>query len=56
LVGGNASHSAEGHKTALDYLGQLGREGSMAREQAEEIVTFHRPVFLNDNQSFSIFA
>ena len=56
LVGGNASHSAEGHKTALDYLGQLGREGSMAHEQAEEIVTLHRPVFLNENQSFSIFA
>ena len=56
LVGGNASHSAEGHKSALDYLGQLGREGSMAQEQAEEIVAFHRPVFLNENQSFSIFA
>jgi flagellar hook-length control protein FliK len=56
LVGGNASHSAEEHKTALDYLGQLGREGSMAHEQAEEIVAFHRPIFLNENQSFSIFA
>ena len=56
LVGGNASHSAEGHKSALDYLGQLGREHSMAHEQAEEIVSFHRPVFLNENQSFSIFA
>jgi len=56
LVGGNASHSAEGHKTALDYLGQLGREESMAHEQAEEIVSFHRPVFFNENQSFSIFA
>ena len=56
LVGGNSSHSAEGHKTALDYLGQLGREGSMANEQAEEVVSFHRPVFLNENQSFSIFA
>jgi flagellar hook-length control protein FliK len=56
LVGGNASHSAEGHKTALDYLGQLGREGSMAHEQAEEVIAFHRPVFLNENQSFSIFA
>ncbi len=56
LVGGNASHSAEEHKSALDYLGQLGREESMAHEQAEEIVTLHRPVFLNENQSFSIFA
>ena len=56
LVGGNASHSAEGHKTALSYLGQLGREGSMAHEQAEEIVAFHRPIFMNENQSFSIFA
>ena len=56
LVGGNASHSAEGHKTALDYLGQLGREESMAHEQTEEIVSFHRPVFFNENQSFSIFA
>jgi len=56
LVGGNASHSAEGHKQALDYLGQLGGEHSMAHEQAEEIVTFHRPVFLNENQSISIFA
>jgi flagellar hook-length control protein FliK len=56
LVGGNASHSAEGHKQALDYLGQLGREHSMAHEQSEEIVTFHRPVFLNENQSISIFA
>ena len=56
LVGGNASHSAEGHQTALDYLGQLGREGSMPHEQAEEVVAFHRPVFMNENQSFSIFA
>jgi flagellar hook-length control protein FliK len=56
LVGGNASHSAEEHKSALDYLGQLGREESMAHEQAEEIMTLHRPVFLNENQSFSIFA
>ena len=56
LVGGNASHSAEEHKSALDYLGQLGREESMAHEQAEETVTLHRPVFLNENQSFSIFA
>jgi flagellar hook-length control protein FliK len=56
LVGGNAGHSAEGHKSTLDYLGQLGREGSMAPEQAEETVTLHRPVFLNENQSFSIFA
>ncbi len=56
LVGGNASHSAEGHQTALDYLGQLGRDGSMAHEQAEEGVAFHRPVFMNENQSFSIFA
>jgi len=56
LVGGNASHSAEGHKSALDYLGQLGQEGSGAQEQAEEVVTLHRPVFLNENQSFSIFA
>ncbi len=56
LVGGNASHSAEGHKSALGYLGQLGREGSMAHEQAEEVVTLHRPIFLNENQSFSIFA
>ena len=56
LVGGNSNHSAEGHKTALDYLGQLGRDGSMANEQAEEVVSFHRPVFLNENQSFSIFA
>jgi flagellar hook-length control protein FliK len=56
LVGGNASHSAEGHKAALDYLGQLGREESMAHEQAEEIVTFHRSVFFSENQSFSIFA
>jgi flagellar hook-length control protein FliK len=56
LVGGNSSHSAEGHKTALDYLGQLGREHSMAQEQAEEIVSFHRSVFFNENQSFSIFA
>ena len=56
LVGGNASHSAEEHKSTLDYLGQLGREESMAHEQAEGIVTLHRPVFLNENQSFSIFA
>ncbi len=56
LVGGNASHSAEGHKTALDYLGQLGREGLTAHEQAEETVTLHRPIFMNENQSFSIFA
>jgi flagellar hook-length control protein FliK len=56
LVGGNASQSAEGYKTALDYLGQLGREGSMGREQAEESVTLHRPIFMNENQSFSIFA
>jgi flagellar hook-length control protein FliK len=56
LVGGNSSHSAEGHKSALDYLGQLGREHPMAHEQAEDIVTFHRPIFLNENQSFSIFA
>ena len=56
LVGGNSSQSAEGHKTALDYLGQLGREGSMANEQAEEVVSFHRPIFFNENQSFSIFA
>jgi flagellar hook-length control protein FliK len=56
LVGGNASHSAEGHKSALDYLGQLGREGSMADESAEEVMTLHRPIFLNENQSFSIFA
>ena len=55
-VGGNASHSAEEHQSALDYLGQLGREGSMAHEQAEETVTLHRPVFLDENQSFSIFA
>jgi flagellar hook-length control protein FliK len=55
-VGGNASHSAEGHKSALDYLEQLGREGSMAQEPAEESVTLHRPIFLNENQSFSIFA
>jgi flagellar hook-length control protein FliK len=56
LVGGNASHSAEGHKSALDYLGQLGQEGSMAEENTEEIMTLHRPIFLNENQSFSIFA
>jgi flagellar hook-length control protein FliK len=56
LVGGNASHSAEGHKSALDYLGQLGREGSMAQEPVEEIMTLHRPIFLNEHQSFSIFA
>jgi len=56
LVGGNASHSAEGHQSALDYLGQLAREGSMAHEPAEEVVAFHRPIFLNENQSFSIFA
>jgi flagellar hook-length control protein FliK len=56
LVGGNASHSAEGHKSALDYLGQLGREGSMNQEPAEEIMTLHRTIFLNENQSFSIFA
>jgi flagellar hook-length control protein FliK len=56
LVGGNASHSAEGHQSALDYLGQLGRDGLMAHEQAEETVTLHRPVYLNENQSFSIFA
>ena len=55
-VGGNASHSAEGHKSALDYLEQLGREGSMAQEPAEESVTLHRSIFLNENQSFSIFA
>lgn len=56
LVGGNASHSAEGHKSALDYLGQLGRENSTDQEQAEEVMTLHRPIFLNENQSFSIFA
>ena len=56
LVGGNASHSAEGHQTALDYLGQLGQEGSLNQEPVEEIITMHRPVFLNDNQSISIFA
>ncbi len=56
LVGGNASHSAEGHKSALDYLGQLGREESMIPESAEEIMTHHRPIFLNENQSISIFA
>ncbi len=56
LVGGNASHSAQEHKAGLDYLGQLGREGSMAHEQAEEVVTLHRPVFLYENQSISIFA
>ena len=56
LVGGNASHSAEGHKAALDYLGQLGREGSLNPESAEEVITVHQPVFLNANQSISIFA
>ncbi len=55
-VGGNASHSAQEHQAGLDYLGQLGREGSMAHEQAEEIVTLHRPAFLYENQSISIFA
>lgn len=55
-VGGNASHSAQEHQAGLDYLGQLGREGSMAQEQAEEIVTLHRPTFLYENQSISIFA
>ncbi len=56
LVGGNASHSAEGHQSALDYLGQLGRENSIDQEPAEEMMTLHRPIFLNENQSFSIFA
>ena len=56
LVGGNSSHSAEGHKSALDYLGQLGREGTISPEPAEAILSLHRPVFLNENQSFSIFA
>ena len=56
LVGGNTSHSAEGHKSALDYLGQLGRENSIDQEQVEEVITLHRPIFLNENQSFSIFA
>ena len=56
LVGGNASHSAESHKSALDYLGQLGRERAIDQESAEETVTLHRPIFLNENQSFSIFA
>lgn len=56
LVGGNASHSAEGHQSALDYLGQLGRENSIDQEPAEEVTTLHRPIFLNENQSFSIFA
>lgn len=56
LVGGNANHSAEGHQATLDYLEQLGREGSTSAEQAEDTVTLHRPVFLNENQSFSIFA
>ena len=56
LVGGNSSHSAESHKSALDYLGQLGREGAIGQEPVEEIMTLHRPIFLNENQSFSIFA
>ena len=56
LVGGNASHSAQGHKEALEYLGQLGRDGFNGQEPAEEIVTMHRPLFLYENQSISIFA
>ena len=56
LVGGNANHSAESHKSALDYLGQLGRERAINQEPVEETITLHRPIFLNENQSFSIFA
>ncbi len=56
LVGGNASHSAHGHQDALDYLAQLGQEGPLAHESAEEGIVLHRPVFMDDNQSISIFA
>ena len=56
LVGGNASHSAHAHKEALEYFGQLGQAGSSAHEPEEANVTLHRPVFLNENQSISVFA
>lgn len=56
LVGGNASHSAHAHKEVLEYLGQLGQAGSSAHEPEETSVNFHRPVFLNENQSISVFA
>ncbi|MCH7649697.1 MAG: flagellar hook-length control protein FliK [Nitrospinae bacterium] len=56
LVGGNASQSAHGHKDALDYLAQLGQEGPLAHESAEASIVLHRPVFMDENQSISIFA
>ena len=56
LVGGNASHSAHGHKDVLDYLAQLRQGGSLAHESAEENIVLHRPIFMNENQSISIFA
>lgn len=56
LVGGDASPSAQGHKAGLEFLDQLGREGIQGQESAEEIVTLHRPLFLHENQSISLFA
>jgi flagellar hook-length control protein FliK len=56
LVGGNASNSAHGHRDALDYLAQLGQGEPLAHESAEENIVLHRPVFMNENQSISIFA
>ncbi len=56
LVGGNAGQSAAGHKAGLEFLDQLGREGIIGQEPMEEIVTLHRPVFVYENQSISLFA
>ncbi|NIP99279.1 MAG: hypothetical protein GWM98_01730, partial [Nitrospinaceae bacterium] len=57
LVGGQAdSHSAHQRQEALDGPGIPGAAFSDVPEDLEEMMTFHRSVYMYENQSISVFA